>query len=361
MVGEIQMDWKDELVIEAFNESYHTFQEISLPFDFIWTPTISIFNSVDLMAATLGNSAHFVRINMTSGDIKWTFGVVSKTGCSVDATNYPFDVQKCTLIFTPRGYTNTEIDFNIQESSIRTDEFAGSEEWNITETAVNMKVVKTQAFLLYRITLSRKPTFFMINIVLPIFLLAILNTLVFLLPAETGERIGYAIAAFLTFAVFLSLMSASLPQASLPMPLLSYYMLIMLLLSSTITFVSVFNLRFHFAKTSSPVPKYLKTLVERTTFRNRPENCSGARSKNDVENAVSNKKSSSSSETMSGQNNVGSGKNVREIVTDQKSVCKVDWKMVGKTLDKIFLILYWSIYICVSLVFYLKVQQQVSP
>ncbi|XP_060063544.1 neuronal acetylcholine receptor subunit beta-2-like [Ylistrum balloti] len=342
MVGNIQMHWNDELVTATFNKSHHIFQQLSFPSEFIWTPTISIFNSVDSMASTLGQGFHNVRIDMTSGDVTWAFGMVSRTGCAVDATNYPFDVQKCTLILTPMSYINTEIDFNMHESGFLTDEFVGSEEWNVTETEVSMRVVRRQAFLLFTISLARKPTFFMINMALPIFLLAILNTLVFLLPSNTGERVGYAIAAFLTFAVFLSLMSASLPQASFPMPLLSYYMLIMLLLSSTITFATVFNLRFHFEKRNLPVPKYLKTLVDIT-------NCSRfgyfSGPKKDVEigkMSVTNRESGTASS---------------EDRTGDKSVNEYDGEMIGKALDKIFFMTYWIIYLCVSLVFYIKVQQ----
>ncbi|XP_033764268.1 neuronal acetylcholine receptor subunit beta-3-like [Pecten maximus] len=293
---------------------------------------------------------------MTSGDVEWTFGIVSKTGCSVDATNYPFDVQICTLIFTPRGYTNTEIAFKVHESGVRTDEFARNEEWNITDAEVSMKVVKRQAFLSYKVTLARKPTFFMINMALPIFLLAILNTLVFLLPAETGERVGYSIAAFLTFAVFLSLMSASLPKASFPMPLLSYYMLIMLLLSSTIAFVTVFSLRFHFAETYLPVPKYLRTMMKSTSC-NRTEHCCFPSQKDDVEGAITNRKPVDIGATSCGKNSTALEKIPAEFGVDHKPKNSVDWKMIGKALDKIFFIAYWIIYICVSLVFYIKVQQ----
>ncbi|XP_069123856.1 neuronal acetylcholine receptor subunit alpha-6-like [Argopecten irradians] len=349
MVGQLKMNWNDELVMDTLNKSYHTFKELCLPTDFVWTPTISIFNSVDNSVSTLGDSAHNVRIDMTSGDVEWTFGLVSKTGCSVDATKYPFDVQKCTLIFTPRGYIDTEIYFNVERSGIKLNEFTGNEEWNLTGTEVSTKVVNRQAFLSCEITLARKPTFFMINMALPIFLLAILNTLVFLLPAETGERVGYAIAAFLTFAVFLSLLSASLPQSSFPMPLLSYYMLIMLLLSSTITFVTVFNLRFHFVKTNLPVPKFLQTIVGRPCC-NRSE--SNSLPKLVMESAVMDRRCDDKVVSC-GTNGYRPG-----ILGDHHDPTQtVNRKMIGKTLDKTFFIAYWFIYICVSLGFYIKVQQ----
>lgn len=42
----------------------------------------------------------------------------------------------------------------------------------------------------FRITIQREPLYFTFNIGLPILLLGLLNGFVFLLPAESGERIG---------------------------------------------------------------------------------------------------------------------------------------------------------------------------
>jgi len=46
--------------------------------------------------------------------------------------------------------------------------------------------------------------------------MSILNVFVFLLPADSGERVGYAITVLLAIAVFLTISSDSLPATSNP-------------------------------------------------------------------------------------------------------------------------------------------------
>jgi hypothetical protein len=48
----------------------------------------------------------------------------------------------------------------------------------------------------------------------------ILNPLVFLLPVESGERIGLSMTIMLSYAIFLTLVSAAIPSSSNPMSIL---------------------------------------------------------------------------------------------------------------------------------------------
>jgi hypothetical protein len=60
---------------------------------------------------------------------------------------------------------------------------------------------------------------------MPVVFLGLLNILVFLIPAESGERISYSVTVMLAITVFLSSVADSLPKTSSPISLLSYYLL----------------------------------------------------------------------------------------------------------------------------------------
>ena len=45
-------------------------------------------------------------------------------------------------------------------------------------------------YVTFQLIIEREPLYFTFNIVLPILLLGLLNGFVFLLPAESGERVG---------------------------------------------------------------------------------------------------------------------------------------------------------------------------
>ncbi|XP_069125694.1 neuronal acetylcholine receptor subunit beta-3-like [Argopecten irradians] len=66
-----------------------------------------------------------------------------------------------------------------------------------------------------------------------------MNILVFLIPAESGEKISYAITVLLTFAVYLSVYSDKIPPLSLPIPIFSVSLLIKLSSSCLIAFCCI--------------------------------------------------------------------------------------------------------------------------
>ena len=52
------------------------------------------------------------------------------------------------------------------------------------------------------------------------------------LPAESGERVPYAIIVLLVNAVFMTVISYTLPKKSEPLPLMSYFLMIDLIVSA---------------------------------------------------------------------------------------------------------------------------------
>ena len=48
-----------------------------------------------------------------------------------------------------------------------------------------------------------------------------LNTMVFVLPTESGERVGYAITCLLSLSVYMTFASEGLPDSSKPLPIIT--------------------------------------------------------------------------------------------------------------------------------------------
>ena len=65
--------------------------------------------------------------------------------------------------------------------------------------------------------------FYILNIILPCIMLSILQLCVFLAPPPSGEKISLSITVLLSFTVFLLIVSESMPQTSLNVPLLGKY------------------------------------------------------------------------------------------------------------------------------------------
>ena len=153
------------------------------------------------------------------------------------------------------------------ESEVDLTHYMGNVEWNIESTSIESKSVSSSSYLKFKFTLARIPGYFLVNMVIPILILGLLNGLVFLLPPDSGERVGFAITSFLTFAVFLTMVSDSLPKAAQPMSLLCYFLTLMLVMSALSTVITIMTLRVYHQDADSDVPTWLKHVVSFITCR----------------------------------------------------------------------------------------------
>ena len=103
LVGYIEVHWTNDLLKSWSN----VMDEMLLPQDNFWRPSLVLSNSVESLEE-LGDSSYKLRINKT-GVHSWTVGVVSRTGCTVDVSYYPFDTQSCDIKFTPWGYYDNQV------------------------------------------------------------------------------------------------------------------------------------------------------------------------------------------------------------------------------------------------------------
>ena len=254
LIAKMKVRWMDEYIILNYLPKRHYIMEIGLQSDDIWLPPVTVFNSVKSLKPLL-KGGYDVTLTLTNGQVDLNIGIVTKTGCVVDTTNFPFDQQTCKIMFTPWGYKSHEIDFAPTTTYARTDQFIENQEWKLSGTSLNTTIQANRSILTFTVTLDRRPIYFMINMIIPVVLLGILNSLSFVLPPTAGERMGFATNIFLTFAVYLTILAQNLPETSKPMSTMVYYLVIMLAVSSLTTFVTILSLRIYAKEEdNTPVP-----------------------------------------------------------------------------------------------------------
>ncbi|XP_021354433.1 acetylcholine receptor subunit alpha-like [Mizuhopecten yessoensis] len=109
--------------------------------------------------------------------------------------------------------------------------------------------------------LSRKSTYFLLSMILPVYTLCFLNPFVFLLPAASGERISYTITMFLSLAVYMTLVGDNMPKVSEPMAGISYFLLVAMLFSCLLIILTIFTLRCDAVTDVTNFPKCVRRLV----------------------------------------------------------------------------------------------------
>lgn len=343
VIGRLKMAWFDHFVIEKYVPQRHVLEAINIAQDDIWLPPITVFNSVESLTP-VGHSGYEVTVTLTNGYIQWEIGVVTKTGCTVVATDYPFDTQFCTISFTPWGYSNSEVSIITDEENINLEDFIENEEWAVLESTQELSVAANRSIISYHLTLKRRPVFFIVNMMVPVILLGMLNSLCFVLPIDSGERVGFATNVFLTFAVYLTILSSELPVSS-PLSIMSYYVAAMLSVSSVTTLIAIFTIQVSIYDPNEKIPTILVYIVAFITCRvcRKRYRRMGLRRHQTFEKTPL---------EDDGRDPAAAGEVTDEDDDDEDDIEKyrfgVSWLVVGKTLDKIFFLLFASGTLAVS-------------
>ncbi|CAJ0954268.1 unnamed protein product, partial [Ranitomeya imitator] len=207
--------------------------------DMVWQPKLILENNNngDFEVAYYCNV-----LIADDGYIYWLPPAIFQTPCSINVNYFPFDWQNCSLKFSSFTYNAKEINLRLKEEQdaeternypvewIVIDEGAFTEngEWEIVhipakkniDRSVSPESTKYQDITFYLI-IKRKPLFYIINILAPCVLIALMANLVFYLPADSGEKMTLAISVLLAQSVFLLLISQRLPETSFAIPLIS--------------------------------------------------------------------------------------------------------------------------------------------
>ena len=177
--------------------------------------------------------------------------------------------QTCELNFVPWGIGLDEMILHSANDIVLQSYFSENGEWTFIELTAEDMLRSNINMLKFRFKMKRKPTFLLVNVILPIVFMAVISVFVFLLPPESGERISFSITVLLALAVFFTLISDNLPKTSNPLSHLSYFLTIILVFSVVMCIVAICNLRLYFKDGNDPVPHFLAWIVNAIRCRTR--------------------------------------------------------------------------------------------
>ena len=118
--------------------------------------------------------------------------------CYTDLTNWSFGIEVVNFV-------------SLQER-VDTTYYQPDGEWNLTGSAIQkFKIyqIKVVSFSLY---LQRKPTLYILNIIVPTAVMSMISVLVFPLPAESGEKISLSISVLLSYSVLMLKVADIMPN-----------------------------------------------------------------------------------------------------------------------------------------------------
>ena len=235
----LSIRWNDCLLKWDKHPKYGNITEIFLQQKKIWKPDFRLFNTVETYK-NLGSDDLLIKVQ-SNGNVIWEPGHRFKTSCSLNINLYPFDIQKCSLIFSTWMHVGTVVSIFSLSDEISFDDFEENGEWQLISSRAESILLPGIGYDLPRfivtLTLQRRTLYYALTICVPIIVLSVLNCLVYLLPPDSGEKISFCLTILLAYMVYISFLTDNLPRTSKTTSYLVVYLSLMICLS----FLSVLN------------------------------------------------------------------------------------------------------------------------
>ncbi|XP_071096178.1 neuronal acetylcholine receptor subunit beta-4-like [Haliotis cracherodii] len=197
----------------AWNKTdYDNITKVVISKKFVWIPAIAIPNGIGSVSLALDRSP----VISNTGIATLPFLESLKTSCQIDITRYPFDQQRCSILFMPANDYKLGVHMTGSIITRLPPFFIDNSEWELADIHAKVVDVQTEqisSLVSFEFFLKRKSMFYIVSIIFPMALLSLLNACVFLLPADSGEKMSYLISIFVSYAVFMNFVNDSIPKS----------------------------------------------------------------------------------------------------------------------------------------------------
>ncbi|KAL3864259.1 hypothetical protein ACJMK2_005960 [Sinanodonta woodiana] len=253
--GYLVISWSDYYL--QWNPSdYYGTSNVFIHQDDVWKPDIALQNGISEFKG-LGSSELLVNVTSDGTVAWWPYAILQST-CKVDITYFPFDIQTCSLKFTAWSYYKTEVQLIVGSNHIIFEDYEENSAWTVTGSNVDTLPESSDATVVFTMKMKRKPLFYLLNVIVPVIMLSVMNTCVFVLPAKSDEKAAFSVTVFLSLAVFLTIVTSTLPQNSDKVSFLGIYLVIMAGFSTLTVILTLFQLRLNSREEDiDPIPSWL--------------------------------------------------------------------------------------------------------
>ncbi|XP_035376074.1 neuronal acetylcholine receptor subunit alpha-7 isoform X2 [Electrophorus electricus] len=236
---------------------------VRFPDSQIWKPDILLYNSADeRFDATFHTN---VLVN-SSGHCQYLPPGIFKSTCYIDVRWFPFDVQRCDLKFGSWTYGGWSLDLQMLEADITG--YIANGEWDLVEVPGRRNerfydcCKEPYPDVTFTVVMRRRTLYYGLNLLIPCVLISTLALLVFLLPADSGEKISLGITVLLSLTVFMLLVAEIMPATSDSVPLIAQYFATTMVIVGLSVIATVLVLQYHHRDPDSgKMPKWTRVVL----------------------------------------------------------------------------------------------------
>ncbi|KAL8590746.1 hypothetical protein ACOMHN_064849 [Nucella lapillus] len=205
----ISFQWNDKALAWDMSQ-YGEQAEIQISRDSIWTPYVNVPNSRDI--ADVLQNTKYIGVEY-DGNVTAHTAILLETSCSMDLTWYPYDEQTCTIKFLSKS---APIEWIVEKDASDKDlakSLALNSEWELTNVSTRLYLESGEnpnPEVVVR--LRRKTRFYSVCLILPMVVTSYMNTLVFVVPLQAGEKVSFLVSLYVSTSVFTSFFSTTMPR-----------------------------------------------------------------------------------------------------------------------------------------------------
>uniref|UniRef100_A0A3P9L6R3 Uncharacterized protein n=1 Tax=Oryzias latipes TaxID=8090 RepID=A0A3P9L6R3_ORYLA len=266
ILGVVSQWWMNEFI--SWDPIQCGADKITLPKEKFWLPDIVIN---EFMEENKAPTVPYVGL-YSDGTIHDSLPVKVVSSCNLNIYTFPFDIQNCSMTFNSYIYYAMDIKiFSGRSAELITElsklVMTTKGEWELLDITV-LKQENNDTFglytdkLQYDITVRRRSTMYVVNLLLPSCFLITVDLFSFLLPPQSTDRSSFKMTLILGYTVFLLLMNDLLPVTGNSIPLINVFftLCLALMVASLLETILITNLLCCSADLP-PVPGWFKFLV----------------------------------------------------------------------------------------------------
>ncbi|XP_024946149.1 acetylcholine receptor subunit alpha-like [Cephus cinctus] len=257
----LALSWHDEHL--RWNPAgFDSIELIHVTFDEIWRPDISVYNA--------GETSDWTSLPATqcsvnnNGLVNCLPEVKYVTHCDADYTNWPFDIQTCTVRLVS-AYHIGEVDFRLMDEGITMLRYVGSVEWNLLNVTVTKEIIQPKWY--QNDTLSTISFIFIIErhsgmmetiYITPCIILIVMTLTTLWLDPNTAERMIVAVINFICHLLTFQDLHWNVPRNGPTVPRILIFYRDSLAMAGFAIFLTTFLRQLH--AISRPAPGWISSI-----------------------------------------------------------------------------------------------------
>uniref|UniRef100_A0A7E4ZXA0 Neur_chan_LBD domain-containing protein n=1 Tax=Panagrellus redivivus TaxID=6233 RepID=A0A7E4ZXA0_PANRE len=234
----IHEEWMDKTLTwdpSQFGGLKHTW----IPEDEIWISDITVLNTMEFM--NIMDSVRTPAEISHTGKVVRSYPALYAISCDISIEDFPLDNQQCELVIASWGYAKDKLVIRFGNQSLV--HYRKNEEWALNKVFTDERIYDLDGNLhseaRFIIAISRKPLYYVVNLVFPCYIICILGIAGlfarFSTRPERQERYTLGVTALVSVAVFGTVVAEKIPHTSREIPSLLIFFLYDLVLLSIAT------------------------------------------------------------------------------------------------------------------------------